>query len=56
LRVGRSRPKSTIWPFFMPTEFASMMPEVLMTESTTCRAAAAVQFDAVRRSRAECLV
>ena len=33
---------STICPFFMPTEFASITPEVLMTELTTCRAAAAV--------------
>ena len=33
---------STIRPFFMPTEFASITPLVLITESTTRRAAAAV--------------
>ena len=33
---------STIMPFLVPTEFASITPEVLITESTTTRAAAAV--------------
>ena len=47
--VGASAPllsavaaPSTIMPLRVPTEFASITPEVLITESTTARAAAAV--------------